>query len=244
MLSGYALNGQPSLTGIDNRSTAKIHISPTGKVIQRRRIHYQTRHVGENFYILIDGQCACTINQPDGPERLVFVPNLYDYFGEKALLTSAPRAANVIARTDCKVLYIGKSSFEEVLGSLSDIIENDTKKRREQEPVEEPPAAVVTVAQATTVTQNDPEDIRSVDDPVIEASTVEIPEEGSTYTLAWEGDSASELQAHDVIDPSPDISFQSCENEVQAASNSIGERSVDYAIDMDWNVSVIDEVHE
>lgn len=61
---------------------------------------------------------------------MVFQPKLYDYFGEKALLHSAPRAANVIARTDCKVLFVEKAAFEEVLGPLADIIEEDAGHRK------------------------------------------------------------------------------------------------------------------
>ena len=55
----------------------------------------------------------------------MFKPKEYDYFGEKALLNSAPRAANVIATTPVTVLYVEKSAFEEVLGPLAQIIELD-----------------------------------------------------------------------------------------------------------------------
>ena len=36
------------------------------------------------------------------------------YFGERALLTSEPRAANVIALTAVKTLFISKDAFKEV----------------------------------------------------------------------------------------------------------------------------------
>ena len=53
------------------------------------------------------------------------------YFGERALLTSAPRAANVIAMGRLKCLYISKDAFEEVLGPLQKII-NDDRATREK----------------------------------------------------------------------------------------------------------------
>ena len=62
--------------------------------------------VGETFYVLLEGQCDCTINQQDGTEKIVFQPKVHDYFGEKALLTSSPRAANVVARSAVKVNYL------------------------------------------------------------------------------------------------------------------------------------------
>ena len=55
----------------------------------------QQGQVGETFFILLSGSCDCTISQPDGSEKTVFQPKLFDYFGERALLTSEPRAANV-----------------------------------------------------------------------------------------------------------------------------------------------------
>lgn len=51
------------------------------------------------------------------------------YFGERALLESKPRAANVTCVTACKVLYIDKKAFEEVLGPLADIVSEDRKRR-------------------------------------------------------------------------------------------------------------------
>ena len=46
------------------------------------------------------------------------------YFGERALLTNAPRAANVVARGPVKALYINRDAFEEVLGPLQAIIDD------------------------------------------------------------------------------------------------------------------------
>jgi len=85
---------------------------------------------GENFYLIVSGTCDCTINNPNGQgSKVVLSLKDNDYFGERALLEAKPRAANVIATSDTKVLYIGKSSFEQVLGPLSDIIDADRQHR-------------------------------------------------------------------------------------------------------------------
>ena len=85
---------------------------------------------GENFYLIVSGTCDCTINNPNGQgSKVVLSLRDNDYFGERALLEAKPRAANVIATSDTKVLYIGKSSFEQVLGPLSDIIDADRQHR-------------------------------------------------------------------------------------------------------------------
>ena len=56
------------------------------------------------------------------------------YFGERALLRKEPRAANVIAaesadKVQLRVLYISKAAFEEVLGSLQEIIDSEANWR-------------------------------------------------------------------------------------------------------------------
>jgi len=88
--------------------------------------------VGDNFYLIVKGQCDCTVSSGDAPPSLVLQLNDNDYFGEKALLTSNPRAANVVTRTPTKVLYINKQAFEEVLGPLSAIIDQDRQRREMQ----------------------------------------------------------------------------------------------------------------
>ncbi len=86
--------------------------------------------IGDSFYIILSGTCDCTkVLEPGQPETLLVQRKEYEYFGERALLNSEPRAANVIAHTDVKVLYIGRNAFDEVLGSLADIINEDRIKR-------------------------------------------------------------------------------------------------------------------
>lgn len=45
-----------------------------------------------------------------------------DYFGERALLKNEPRAANVIAKTDCLVVSVDRHSFKRLMGPLEDIM--------------------------------------------------------------------------------------------------------------------------
>lgn len=84
----------------------------------------------ENFYMIVSGTAECTINRKDGTgSDVVMQLKDHDYFGERALLEDRPRAANVIATSELKVLYIGKTAFDHVLGPLAEIIENDRKRR-------------------------------------------------------------------------------------------------------------------
>ena len=82
------------------------------------------------FYIISDGKVKCTkSDKPGGPEAHLMELTKGQYFGERALLKLEPRAANVIAATKLKCFYISKDAFEEVLGSLQAIIDEDRKWR-------------------------------------------------------------------------------------------------------------------
>jgi len=85
----------------------------------------------ETFYVIVEGRVRCTKREPTGPEIELMQLGEGQYFGERALLTSAPRAANVIAMGRLKCLHISKDAFEEVLGPLQNII-NDDRAAREK----------------------------------------------------------------------------------------------------------------
>mmetsp|Transcript_17789 Transcript_17789/g.45577 ORF Transcript_17789/g.45577 Transcript_17789/m.45577 type:complete len:1043 (-) Transcript_17789:686-3814(-) len=82
----------------------------------------------ENLYIIADGRVRITKKEGD-KEKHVMDLGAGTYFGERALLNSEPRAASVIASTQVKLLYISKEAFEEVLGSLQEIIDYDRQTR-------------------------------------------------------------------------------------------------------------------
>jgi CRP-like cAMP-binding protein len=90
---------------------------------------------GDTFYLIERGLCECSINPnpatdpPGTPAKVVMTLKDHSYFGERALLESKPRAANVTAVTETRCLYIGKTAFEEVLGPLAAIIDDDRLRR-------------------------------------------------------------------------------------------------------------------
>jgi cAMP-dependent protein kinase regulator len=48
-----------------------------------------------------------------------------DYFGERSLMKNEPRAANVIARTDCLVVSLDRHSFKRLMGPLDGILKRN-----------------------------------------------------------------------------------------------------------------------
>lgn len=73
---------------------------------------------GDEFYILEEGEAYAEINGVNVKE---YKPS--DYFGERALVRNEPRAANVIAKTDVRVLTLDRASFTRILGPLDQILQ-------------------------------------------------------------------------------------------------------------------------
>ena len=87
----------------------------------------------ENLYVISSGNVNITKSSGSafgGVESALMELGPGSYFGERALLTAEPRAANVIALSpQVKLLHISKYAFEEVLGPLQEIIDADRQRR-------------------------------------------------------------------------------------------------------------------
>lgn len=92
--------------------------------------------VGHSFYILIEGKGKVTQrkNADDEleAEKQLMVLEEYMYFGERALLHDAPRAANVVAVGNVKVLELKREHFESILGGSSGAVIDQHRKVREK----------------------------------------------------------------------------------------------------------------
>lgn len=89
---------------------------------------------GDNFYMIIEGKCHVTIASADKASSAdAFVNRLdeWDYFGERALLSNEMHSSSVTATTDVKAVYINKRSFDEIFGSLAELIDKDRRLRED-----------------------------------------------------------------------------------------------------------------
>ena len=76
---------------------------------------------GDYFYIIDQGTCDVFVKKPgeskdaEGRGDLVMSCKAEDYFGDLALMYNAPRAATVVATSDCKTYQLDRMSFKVML---------------------------------------------------------------------------------------------------------------------------------
>lgn len=89
--------------------------------------------VDDKLYIIHHGRCKCTLNTVLDNDKSVETPIAVlkegDYFGERAMLQAENKSANVVAETNVSCYFVTKTAFERVLGPLSQLIDQDAKRR-------------------------------------------------------------------------------------------------------------------
>ena len=119
------LKNLPILKNLSDSERNKLIDVLKSKTVAKGQIIIRQGEVGENFYIIEQGDCVVI---KDGEEVNVLHKN--DYFGELSLLEDSPRAATVkvISENGCKVVYLGKSEFKRLLGPAHKVLKiNDPR---------------------------------------------------------------------------------------------------------------------
>jgi len=63
--------------------------------------------------------------EPGKAPSEVFRYKAGDYFGERALIKNEPRAANIIALSNLKVLSLDRHSFKRLMGNMEEILKRN-----------------------------------------------------------------------------------------------------------------------
>eukprot|EP00747_Dinoflagellata_sp_TGD_P184108 gnl/TRDRNA2_/TRDRNA2_39462_c0_seq1.p1 gnl/TRDRNA2_/TRDRNA2_39462_c0~~gnl/TRDRNA2_/TRDRNA2_39462_c0_seq1.p1 ORF type:complete len:429 (-),score=121.43 gnl/TRDRNA2_/TRDRNA2_39462_c0_seq1:65-1273(-) len=85
---------------------------------------------GDKFYIVEAGECRVEkVYVPGTPAKEVMQYKPGDYFGELALIKADVRAATVIAKTDCRLLYVDRRTFKLLLGPLEELMSRDASQQ-------------------------------------------------------------------------------------------------------------------
>jgi cAMP-dependent protein kinase regulator len=84
---------------------------------------------GDVFYIINEGQVRVHDIGLGDASYADQVLKHGDWFGERALMTGEPRAANVTAMTETQAFAVDRKTFETTMGTLESVLGNEAKKR-------------------------------------------------------------------------------------------------------------------
>jgi cAMP-dependent protein kinase regulator len=85
--------------------------------------------LGDVFYIIEDGEAVATKScEPGKPAETVKSYKKGDYFGELALIKGEPRAANIVATSNLKVISLDRDSFKRLFGPIEEILKRNSDK--------------------------------------------------------------------------------------------------------------------
>ena len=104
-------------------SLQPVTFSPNERVIQKG-------DEGKVFYIIKEGKVKVHDIQVGETSYEDNILGPGDYFGERALMTSEPRVANVTAMDYTETLCLPSTDFKKVLGNLSDLVLKSNDRRR------------------------------------------------------------------------------------------------------------------
>mmetsp|Transcript_47583 Transcript_47583/g.143949 ORF Transcript_47583/g.143949 Transcript_47583/m.143949 type:complete len:805 (-) Transcript_47583:618-3032(-) len=119
----------PFLSELEDQMLGKITDALTTVTFAEGKRIINKGDEGEVFYILRDGEVKVHDIGFGESQHIDQILGAGDWFGERALLTGEPRAANITATSNCSTLCLSRENFEKILGSLQSLIDKAMKKR-------------------------------------------------------------------------------------------------------------------
>jgi len=122
-----AMANAPVFSKLDRECLMRIAKSFTVQSFKEGETIIKRGDVGKGgFYIVQEGQiCIKNIRSSYVDQNL----GKGDFFGEGELLTGEPRAADVVATTNCTCFCLSRALFEKTMGPLHELIEEAARKR-------------------------------------------------------------------------------------------------------------------
>jgi len=104
--------------------THAVYYEPTAETVRsypKDTMIFSESAPGAEMFIIQDGQVAIS-KVVNGNEVTLAVLQKGDMFGEMALLENKPRSASAIARTDCKLMVVNRTNFNQMVSSQPQLI--------------------------------------------------------------------------------------------------------------------------
>jgi cAMP-dependent protein kinase regulator len=84
---------------------------------------------GDVFYIIENGEAVATkLTEPGKPATIVKTYAKGEYFGELSLIKGDPRAANIVATSNLKLISLDRDSFKRLFGPIEEVLRRNSDK--------------------------------------------------------------------------------------------------------------------
>jgi cAMP-dependent protein kinase regulator len=117
------------LSEIDEGDMKRLARAMTPKIVEAGQSLVRKGEEGDFFYIIQEGEMTVTDISVGSSKFEDITLKVGDYFGERALVTHEPRAANVTATTRVTAFSIDRNTFEKVLGKFARVILKSQDRR-------------------------------------------------------------------------------------------------------------------
>jgi len=116
--------------GLGEYSLRKIADTLKEQTFKAREFVFHKGDEGDIFYVVKEGTVLNTEIEVGETKYSDVEKKPGDYFGERALTTGEPRAANAVAKTDCTLLCMSRADFVKYIGPLENLIRKSQYKTK------------------------------------------------------------------------------------------------------------------
>jgi NTE family protein len=111
------LSRVPLLSSLNSEQLAALSDACDAREARAGDIVFRKGDPGDALYIVESGTLEAVLDEGTASEQVIsrFIPG--DFFGEMALLTGQPRSATVRARSDVRLLTLGKAPFDHAVAT-------------------------------------------------------------------------------------------------------------------------------
>lgn len=111
----------PLFEGLSSVQLEKVAPLTTERRVAAGGLIFKEGHPGQEFFIIAEGQVRISKHVPNVGEEALAILDSGAYFGEMALFEDAPRSADAIAHTDCRLRVIRRDDLDGLLFTDKDI---------------------------------------------------------------------------------------------------------------------------
>lgn len=110
-----AIKKVPLFSDLNNQELDLLAISGSRRKLPARNVVFQEGEPGEMLLIILSGKVKVLLSGKNGQEFILAILGPGNFFGEMALLESAPRSASVVTVEPCEFLLLSQKDVTALL---------------------------------------------------------------------------------------------------------------------------------